>query len=825
MSEKTPSGSAEPRLPMRRPLIALAVAYGLGILCAGRIQLPAWLLVAFSLSALGIAAATSLLGKGRALRFLAWLAVVFGAGLLRPAERLPVPAAPSGPVLAVGAARAGWQRAGAHRRVEIDLDAYRPLGGGWTALRDGTGLRLSVRSPEACPEILPGDRVRVFGRVRDLYARRNFGVECAVDRLRRAGIDYTASVEDCRSLAVEDRGVIPSLGRLAEGLRLDLQALIEAQEASVEARSVFIALTTGDGGSIPAELRSAFQRVGLAHLLAISGLHLGFVAMAVFAALVFVGVRIERLALRWDVRTIAACVAVPVVLFYTLLAGARLPSVRACAMVMCFLLAVLLRRRVDPLNTLAAAGLLILVLWPESLFAASFQLSFAAVASVLLLAPILAQRLHLPWRPDGRSRSLGRRLAVRAGQLLVVTLAASLGTGPLLAWHFQRFSALGLLSNLVAVPLTTWVIVPLGLASALVLPVCETLAGWLVWAGLGASEWLVGLAEWAAAIPLASAVSAPAGWQVLLFYLTLASAVLVARRRWAARAAFVGAALLVASWVAGVVSSRLSENLTVCALDVGQGDAILVRMPHGHCGLVDGGGSYSGDFDVGRHVVAPALWAQGISQLDWVAVTHRHPDHIGGLASVVRLFRPAELWTASPLGDDERGRDLLRAAQEAGTRLRHVAAGDRLLVDGQLRIDAFWPPAEGAEALEENERSMVLRLVFGQQRFLLTGDLEAEGELQLLRSSAELAADVLKVGHHGSRNASSRAFLERVHPSLAVVSVGPDNRFRLPSPEALARLASSGARVLRTDIAGAVCIRTDGESLEVEAVGEDDRAR
>ncbi len=755
--------------------------------------------------------------RGGPLRFLVWTAAVFAVGLARGGLPAPAPGPlPEGRVVLIAKARSGWIDAPGRRRLEVDGVAVRTPG---IPLRPFDGrVRLTVITDDPsgpCPAVLPGDRLRALARVRRPWTRCNPGVPDSALWLQRRGVDFTGVVLSCDDLLVEPGRGSWSLRRTAERARSAVRTLIASRPASEPSRALLAALTIGDAGRIPPRVREDFQRAGLAHLLAVSGLHLGFVALGLYWLLVWMLVRIQRLSLRFDVRKLAAGLVIPVTVFYTLLAGARLPSVRASVAVIVFLLAVLLRRRTDPLQTLAAACLVVLGLWPQSLLDVGFQLSFAATGSVLLLLPRLAEFFRVPLQRTRLPEGLLRRIAARALQLLLVSAAATLGAAPLVAWHFHQVSLVGLAANLLAVPLAAWLIVPLGLACALSLAFSPILAGWLADVGLWLADVLAGLAGWWSAPSWAAVQTAgPTGIQLVAWYAGLLLALHWNRRRWTRWALGAAALVFLASWGVARLALAVSDELQLTVIDVGQGDSIFIRLPGGENLLVDGGGSFSGDFDTGRHVVAPFLWAQGVGRLAVVVATHRHPDHVGGLASVVELFDPEEVWIMAPLADDETSAPLARAAVEAGAGMRLLKAGDRPLPRADVELEVLWPDAKDRD-LEENERSLVLRLKYGRYAFLLTGDLEREGEAALLDRGVPLRADVLKVGHHGSRHATSEELLQKVRPSLAVISVGAHNRYRLPHQDVLDRLQAAGVRVYRTDRHGAVTVRTDGEEIEV----------
>lgn len=792
---------------MRRPLVALSVAFALGILLEDLTSLPVlvgWLVVAAATSS---AAVLALVKVGGELRFLLWLLAVFSLGVAR--GDLPEPEVLphlEGKLVVAGMARSGWQPGPDLRRLEMDVDSIREIGQPETHVRGR--LRLAVPKGDPCPAILPGDRLRVLAFVRPPRSVRNPGVFDYARFMQRRGIDWTSTADSCVHLLVEYGPKPASIRRLSEGVRAALQRFISRREAPDQAKGILTALTVGERGRIPEQVQEDFRRAGLAHLLAISGLHLGFVAAGLYFLLVFLFARTRRLVLRVDVRRLAALVVIPVTIGYTLLAGAHLPAVRACIMVLCFLLAVMVRRESDPLQTLCAAALIILGVWPQALFEVSFQLSFSAVVVIVLGMPVVTTWLRLPlMRSEEPWR---RRFLVRVAHFLLVTFLATLGTAPLVAYHFNQLSIMGLLANLLAVPLAAFLIVPLGLLFCVLFPISALTAGLVADLGLFLSALLSDLAAWFGGFSFASfRLATPSIFELILLYATMLFILQLGRLRWARWAVLSGIVLLLVSWSTGRLAPLLSDDLEVTVIDVGQGDSILVRFPGGDTLLVDGGVAREGGFDTGARVVAPFLWSQGITRLDAVAVTHPQADHAGGLPSVVRWFRPKEIWTAEPLGANPITVPLAQAAAEVGAQVHILRAGS----EPRPGVSVLWPP-ESLEGLESNERSLVLRITKEKYAFLLTGDLEEEGETGLLWQDVDLRADVLKVGHHGSKLATSRQFLERVQPDFAVISVGQGNRYGFPHRNLIERLEARQIRIFRTDRHGAVMVSTDGESLE-----------
>jgi competence protein ComEC len=789
------NGQEPQRLPMRRPLVALAAAFAAGIVVAGLTEPPVLAGWVVAIAATASAAVLALLKIGGVLRFLIWLLAVLSLGVAR--GDLPEPRvlpALEGKVVVAGVAETGWQPGRDLRRLEIDVTSVQQVGGDETALAGR--LRLAVLEGEPCPPVLPGDRVRVLASVREPRSVKNPGVLDYARLLHRRGIDWTGTADSCTHLLVE-RGPVPgSVLRVSENARAALRRFVSRRDAPDEAKGIFTALTVGERGGIPESTSQDFRRAGLAHLLAISGLHLGFVAAGLYFLLVFWFSRTRRLVLLVDVRRLAALLVMPVTVGYTLLAGAHLPAVRACIMVLGFLLAVIVRRESDPLQTLCAAALVILGLWPQSLFEVSFQLSFAAVLVIVLGMPVVTGWLRLPLLRT--EEPWWRRFLVRLAHFLLVTLLATLGTAPLTAFLFNQLSLMGPLANLIAVPLAAFLIVPLGLIFCLLYPLSGVLAGFFADLGLFLSSLLSDLAAWFGDMGFAwFNVATPSVLALILLYATLLFIFQLGRIRWARWAVVAGLVLLIGSWGLGKISPLLSDELEMTVIDVGQGDSILVLFPGGDTLLVDCGPAREGGFDAGRRIVAPYLWSRGITRLDAVAITHPQADHMGGLSSIIELFRPEEIWSAEPLD------------QVAGARI--LRAGD----EPRPGVSVLWPPAS-LEGLEANERSLVLRITHEEHALLLTGDLEEEGEAGLLDQDVDLRADVLKVGHHGSRKATSARFLKRVRPAIAVISVGARNAFGFPRRELLDRLAAQKARVFRTDRHGAVTLNTDDERLEVK---------
>jgi len=516
---------------------------------------------------------------------------------------------------------------------------------------------------------------------------------------------------------------------------------------------------------------------------------------------------IPRLALYVDPRAVAAAAALPAVAFFVLLTGEAVATMRAALMLGVALSAALANRPPSPAATIGAAGLLLLLGSPLWLFDVSLQLSLASVAGIALLAKAVGPR--------------GRRRDVRGGGALIwlwrfgaATLSATAVTAPLGAHHFGEVAPASPIGNLLLVPLVELVVVPFGLAGA-ALSTATPAVGRLPLSIAGfAAKLALAVAGFFRAHAPVWLCRAPDLFETLALIaasvLALAGA---ADRRGRRRRLLLGAAVALAaaaiSLGAREIARRTRSDLRVTFIDVGQGDAALVETPGGHTLLIDGGGSFDGSFDPGERVIEPLLRARGIDRLDLVALSHPHPDHLNGLHRVLERFRVDRLWTS---GDDGRNPDyarLLATARQRGVALpvpvQLVIGGVAVTPLGPWLDDRIGVPG----GLTVNDASLVLRLDFATRGVLFPGDLEADGEGELVGRralGAAIAADVLKVPHHGSKTSSTPELVAAVAPSLAVISLGWQNRFHFPDAGVFARYAERGTRVLRTDRDGAISV-------------------
>ena len=679
---------------------------------------------------------------------------------------------------------------------------------GGAAVAAGALVAAGTRAADAhCQRAIPRERAwRVVldeaaapgGFVHGRPTRCSSALSIAVES-GRAEAGSTVSVRG--ELSQTERGYLVRGARLAvvegPGWRSEWRArATRAVDAVFPADAPLArALLVADTRELSPEIRDRYAAAGLAHMLSISGLHVGIIAVAL--EIVF---QLAHLARR--TATIASIVVVAV---YVALIGAPEAAVRSAAMLGAVGVSRLLQRPTSPWAMLAIGAAAPLVS-PRAVLEIGYQLSVIGVAGLIGAGALV--RRAVPRRIAGWRRTL------LAG--LIVSTVATIVSAPLVAWTFGRISLVGPLTNLLAAPLMA-VAQPmlfLGLLIAPARPIALLVAD-------AAHPLLAGFDAIAAA-----GAAIPGGWMTVSPTLTSALLAAVASvalivacvSRFPGRPLLVGGAAVVAMISSGFAptGSGLTE---LHMIDVGQGDAIGIRTPHGSWILVDAGRAWHGG-DAGRSVVLPYL-ARRRGGLVAFILSHPHTDHVGGASSVIAAMHPAHYFDAAFAGDADAYRASLVEARKAGTAWARVHPDDSLAVDGvMLRFlapDSSWT----AGLSDPNLASTIVLVRVGAVRILLVGDAERPEEDWLVaRYGDSLRADVLKVGHHGSSTSSGGAFLDAVRPRLALVSVGLGNSYGHPSADVMATLAARGAQVLRTDRLGTIVVRTDGRRLLVESNGD-----
>jgi competence protein ComEC len=637
-----------------------------------------------------------------------------------------------------------------------------------------------LRWTEPAQALHPGEAVRVRGTLSPILGEVNFGVQGIEDYYRRHG--YHSSLR-IRGDALEHVSSPRFHLRYWASRLRQWEAGLFSKTVPIEAQALVRAVWLGDRSALSAEDYNPYLRTGTAHILAVSGVHIGILYLTL------------QLVLRGIVRSRKrrAAVILGLIMMFALITGARTPILRATIMLGLYLWAEMLDREPDAPTALSLAAFLFLGYNPGLIRDTGFLLSFTSLASLLLFSQHFAERMSM----------LPRLLRQNVG----ATLGVSILPLPLTAHIFHVLSLVGPLCNLLVIPLLgglLWLCL-------LVVAVGSFSTGAAILFGHATLPVVIAIqtvAEWGSAVPLGHAtVTSPSTLACLAY-----AAMVFALYRWTHGAArprrFLALAALSLIATATLWTIRL-QPATLDILDVGHGDAIFARTPGGTTILVDGG-DRSDFVDQGARTVVPWLLSEGVKSLDYVVVTHADRDHIGGIGSVLDLLDVGEVVLGPAPSARPLSRELAERCRALGIPVRQVAAGDGLSA-ADATFSILHPPREGYPS-EENNQSIVLHVEWSGLSALLTGDIEAVAE----RLFVVPKTDVLKVPHHGSHTSSSADFLEQNAPQLAVVSTREGGNRMAMAPAVVRRYEERSIPIYRTDYHGGIRIRSRRDVITVE---------
>ncbi|MBD3384550.1 DNA internalization-related competence protein ComEC/Rec2 [candidate division KSB1 bacterium] len=647
-----------------------------------------------------------------------------------------------------------------------------------------------------------GDHIVCKARLRLPPPARNPGAFNYRQYLRARGITALATIPDRNHLLVWQHNQGAALLQhivypVRRGIRAAVKRYMDSREGAL-----LLGLLLGSRSEIDSDVREDFSDAGVIHVLAVSGLHVGFVVAALF--LLFTLVRLPQ---PW--RTLLVLIGL---FFYIHLTGCKAPVMRASLMAAVLLTARLLQRPVNIINALALAALAILFINPLDLFQVGFQLSFAAVLGIVLIY----NRFQSLFRNRFRKwQERGNHFRLYLSGLFFVSVSAQLATLPLTAFYFGKIPVVSLFANLIVVPVTG-IVVALGYISSLVTLFSSFVGQVYACTNELLLKALIAFIHAAAQLPFAFIrVARPSTGMMLLYGLLLFLFVFYQQIK--TRKILLAVILLVTNAMLfhGIVSVK--PGLYLHFLDVGQGDSIVLQLSRQRNILIDAGDCTEYN-DYGERVVVPFLQRNGIDHLDAVIITHPHSDHIGGIPAVLKQCRVDRL-IRTPFAYPSpfcRCVDSLAASKQIVC--QNVVAGDTLFFGSDVLCLVMHPTPPFVQRANQNphllnDASTVIAFYYGRHAFLFAGDAEIESERALMRYGPLLRSDLLKVGHHGSITASSESFIDCVRPGYAVISVGAFNRFGLPSTKRMAMLKDKNIELVRTDMNGAAQFFSDGRHL------------
>jgi len=680
----------------------------------------------------------------------------------------------------------------------------------------------------------PGDRISAVARLWEPGVFHNPGVY-SYD-LKKDGIVATGYIKQMR-ITGRRKGVLEFINKKRQRLGRIIDNSLSPDNASFH-KAILPGLKRG----ISQDMRDSFSSTGLAHLLSISGTHFGLLAFIIFkfikTVIKFLPMRfLTRMTLYITPAQVAVILTLPVLSLYALMSGTSTPTIRSFIMVFIFMLALFLGRKGQWLNSLSIAAIIILLWRPDALFELSFILSFIAVLSI---GYVLEKKTELENRnkefeleyiteaagPSGAGYKLVCRNFMQksfnsAKTGLMITIAAVFGTAPVVAVYFKQFPLISPVTNLIVTPVVGFIVLPLGFFSgfsALLFNMSSMPLSGLIDT---ITHITLNFVKLFSNIPYSNLhVPEPSFIIIALYFFSLIF-IIKSKIKWR-----ILPLILVISFY--LVSPYLSaERFRITFLDIGQGDSSVVELPDKRVMLIDGG---SGGFDAGRRVIAPYLWSKGIRRVDFMVLSHPHPDHYRGLIYIMDNFKIGEIWlNGRPVQPSaETSSWMLTGAGEFFQKMREEKIPGKIIRRGDVLeaekysiyvlhpYDEFYADSARGEFSSENSDSLVLKIDTGDSSALFTGDIEAEAEENLIYLGAWLKSDIIKVPHHGGRTSSSEEFLKTVTPQIAVVSAGKNNSFGHPHGETVERYNEAGVKLFRTDVDGAITVTSTGSLYEIK---------
>ncbi len=640
---------------------------------------------------------------------------------------------------------------------------------------------------EDLSNFLPGDLIQAEVRLFSLQKPTNPGQFDYKAFLNRQGIFLHGELVSAKVTEREQTWLSWSALRSVVHNRIDL---IFDEDTAPLAK----ALLTGHRQELDREEQQYFARAGLSHIMAVSGMHVGFIVAPFWLLIPWLW--------QWRYGRIAGLILLSLILLiYAGLTGFSASVSRASLMAWLLSAGKLLKRMNDSLNLMGVSAFILLVINPLQLFEIGFQLSFGAVFVILLLMPVSQQVIPQNIRHTNRGKLL---------MVVLVSFIVQLGLYPLLVWYFGEFSIIGPVANALVVPVLS-IVVP---GSFLMLPLADLNMTFLNTPNILAFKWIGFIASFLGNLDkswITASIESPVLFLLWVCIIGFIASLKIPKLR----AKYLILVLLIFGLMSiqKLVLNLQPSHLTVTILDVGQGDAIHIETPNGKHVLIDAG-RWNPLGNSGERVLLPYFESNQIEELDAVILSHPHADHIGGMPAILEQMPVGVIYYCGYDYDSELFRRYSEKVAEKEIEYRPVRKGDILSIDEAIRFFVLGPDGRVYNS-NPNDHSVVVKMIFNKTKFLFTGDAERQQEDRIVNVYGDfLKSDFLKVGHHGSRTSSHYPFLEAVSPQKAATSLAFQNRFNHPHPEAVARLKNYTDRIYYTSLSGALVFISDGYDVK-----------
>ncbi|NLD39552.1 MAG: DNA internalization-related competence protein ComEC/Rec2 [Desulfatiglans sp.] len=664
-----------------------------------------------------------------------------------------------------------------------------------------------------------GTRIRFPSQIKPFMNFKNPGAYDYELSMQIKGISCNASISDGRYIVPMGRGDPGFLMGILERIRQPFRDVLNST-LSEKNNALYRALLLGETEGIGDDLREYFNLTGLGHVLAVSGLHVGMIAWISFFICRQILSLSYRLTITHNIKKITAFATCFPVIAYTALSGFQVSGQRAMIMALTYLFSIIIERESDIWSTLLFAAFIILAIDPLAINSISFQLTFLAVVGIVWLTPLI-QKVF----PDISGKFINyprlKSSYFYLTGIISVSIAANIFLLPVTVYYFNRISFVSIFANLLIIPLMGFVILPLGMFSLIILFVSADASRSILFIGAYGLDIMMCIIEYLAHLPWACfRMFIPSMFEILLFYCLLFCIVYFRKGKMIKFSMTAVLLLFLMDFSYWIYETGLNKNLRVFFLDVGQGNSALIQFPGKKRMLIDGGGFQGDTFDTGRSIIAPFLLRKKLLHIDYIVLSHPHPDHMKGLKFIASVFDPAEFWHNGKDSEDHDYQDLIDIIKTKNIKVltpddlaktRHVSG---------VKIEVFYP-FSGEKRSQNlhvsshtiNDQSIVVRISYAGRSVMFPGDIEMKSEAILVNKYGnKLKSDALLVPHHGSRSSSSKPFLETVSPKVCIISSRQGNRFGFPHAEVLERFRRAGVRILRIDQGGAVEVKI-GEGI------------